>query len=63
MTIYIAGDGNWGDAYNIALIDDSKWNDDDYQLMETWNERSLLEYAEAASNHKGITPTEWEKKQ
>ena len=65
MTIYIAGDGNWGDAYDMALIDDSKWSDADYALMETWNERTLLAYAEAASENPKTnpTPTEWEKQQ
>ena len=63
MTIYIAGDGSWGDAYDIALIDDSKWSDADYALMETWNERTLLAYAEAVSANPALRPTEWDKQQ
>ena len=63
MTIYIAADGNWGDAYDMALIDASKWSYADYALMETWNERTLLAYAEAVSANPKTnpTPTEWEK--
>ena len=65
MTIYIAADGNWGDAYDMALIDDSKWSDADYVLIQEWNERTLLAYAEAVSENPKTnpTPTEWEKQQ
>ncbi len=49
----------------MALIDDSKWSDADYALMETWNERTLLAYSEEASQNPKTnpTPTEWEKQQ
>lgn len=61
MTIYIAGDGNWGDADDLTLISENRWRSSDYNAINTWNERSLLAYAEAVSANPQLTPTEWEK--
>lgn len=56
MTIYIATDGSWGDAYGLITINDATWTDDDYTEMSAWNERTLNEFAE---NHAGRTPLKY----
>jgi hypothetical protein len=56
MTIYLAADGSWGDAYSLIIIDDATWTDDDYTEMSSWNERTLKEFA---ANHDGRTPLEY----
>lgn len=63
MTIYIAADGSFGDADNLVLISDHRWRSADYDAINTWNERSLLAYAEAVSANPALRPTEWEKQQ
>ena len=45
--MYVAADGTWGDAASIALIDDSAWLEGDYQLLETIQDSSRADLAEA----------------
>jgi hypothetical protein len=62
MTIYIAQDGSYGDEYDLVLIDDASWKDEDYALMAEWNERTRNEYAIYCQRDTPyLTPTEWEK--
>lgn len=63
MTIYIAADGSFGDADDLVLISDHRWRSADYDAINTWNERSLLAYAEAVSANPALRPTEWDKQQ
>ena len=57
MSIYIDINGTWGPADELIVIDDSTWDDQEYDLMSTWNQRTLIQYSEG---HNYMTPTEWE---
>lgn len=57
MTIYIDINGSWGPADELILIDDSTWETREYDLMSTWNEKTLAAFSET---HDGMTPTEWD---
>ena len=44
--LYVAADGNWGDAAGMAIIDDRDWTDAEYQLIDEerdWNKADLAE--------------------
>ena len=57
MSIYIDINGTWGPADDLIVIDDSTWETSEYDLICTWNERTLIQYSET---HDGLTPTEWD---
>ena len=62
MTVFITAEPTWGPADGITLIDDSKWNDADYEILGTWGRLTLLEYANYCKNKSRVKPpTEWGK--
>lgn len=60
MSIYIDINGTWGPADELIVIDDSRWGGQEYDLMGTWDQRTLVQYSE---RHNYMTPTEWEAEQ
>lgn len=63
MALYISADGNWGDATDLLIVDDTEWTDEDLELMQLWTQSWVDRFASAVSNNPKLTPTQWETKQ
>ena len=49
MPIYVAADGNWGDAEGIALIDDQDWTEAEYTMLNEESDHNKADLAEKIS--------------
>ena len=47
--LYVAADGNWGDAASMCIIDDRDWNEKDYDLLDCVGDGERADLAEAIS--------------
>lgn len=45
--LYVAIDGNWGDASGMAIIDDTEWQDNDYTMLDEASDHRKVFLAEA----------------
>lgn len=45
--LYVAIDGNWGDAQGLLIIDDSKWEQSDYTMIDEASDHNKCDVAEA----------------
>jgi hypothetical protein len=45
--LYVAIDGNWGDAQGLLIIDDTKWEQRDYTMLDQASDHNKCEVAEA----------------
>jgi hypothetical protein len=63
MTIYIDTElARWGGSSpdDLTWIDDTLWNNDEYETLSSFTDLMLISYAET---HNGKTPTQWETQQ
>lgn len=56
MTIYVDINGMWGPADELVFIDDSRWEIEDYTLLETYSTNWVLNFS---ASHGRMTPREW----
>jgi hypothetical protein len=54
--MYFAGDGNWGGAYGLVVIDTEKLNQHFEDYIESVSEHSLAEWAEWFSKNDHANP-------
>ena len=47
--LYVAADGNWGDAASMCIIDDRDWDTSDYDLLDCASDGERADLAEAIS--------------
>ena len=47
--LYVAADGNWGDAASMSIIDDRNWVEEDYKLLDAVDDGERADLAEAIS--------------
>lgn len=45
--LYVAVDGNWGDAEGMAIIDDRNWEQSDYRMIDEATDSNKVDVAEA----------------
>lgn len=45
--LYVAVDGNWGDASGIVIIDDTNWEQSDYRMIDEATDSNKVDVAEA----------------
>ena len=45
--LYVAADGNYGDAAGMTIIDDSKWFEADYSILEEASDGRRADVADA----------------
>ena len=56
MPIYIGWDGNWGDASDLLIVDDTGWTDEDYEAMSSWTQSMVDRFATAVSENPKLAP-------
>lgn len=50
--LYVAADGNYGDAYGMALVDTTGWDAADYERLDEATDEDRISVAEAIAKEK-----------
>lgn len=57
MSLFLTGDGTWGDATDLVIIDNGQWSEEDMTVFEEMTDLARQGFADLYREFSNLRPT------